>query len=215
MPRPCPPSLNPPPTAPWPHVRRPPTRSAVRGAMVSIMLAAGSRRLEAPAPSSAPGSSEYSSTRPAEYGGVPERSGPPRAGEGGRWSEAVTAENGGALPRDARTCILWCAIALGALVRGCPFSIVGVASLPSSASSAAAVLAVARTVRAPFARSGRGDGCAGGSAVLGAAPFGESVFGRFGRIGSPVLPGERLEVGVGSHFRCLAATSCHARSLIS
>ncbi len=42
----------------------------------------------------------------------------------GRWSEAVaTGER--ALPRNASTCLLWCAIALGALVRGCPLSHVG------------------------------------------------------------------------------------------
>lgn len=43
---------------------------------------------------------------------------------GGCWSAAVTAGSA-ALPRDASTCILWCAIALGALVRGRPLSQVG------------------------------------------------------------------------------------------
>ena len=37
------------------------------------------------------------------------------------WSNALAAEHGsGALPRDPSTCVLWCAIALGALVRGIP-----------------------------------------------------------------------------------------------
>ena len=37
------------------------------------------------------------------------------------WSSALAAENGpGAMPRDPSTCALWCAIALGALVRGYP-----------------------------------------------------------------------------------------------
>ena len=43
------------------------------------------------------------------------------------WSSALAAENGpGALPRDPSTCALWCAIALGALVRGFPLDHVGV-----------------------------------------------------------------------------------------
>lgn len=41
------------------------------------------------------------------------------------WTSAMTA-GGATLPRNASTCILWCAVALGALVRGRPFSYVGV-----------------------------------------------------------------------------------------
>ena len=44
----------------------------------------------------------------------------------GDWSNALAAENGpGVLPRDASSCVLWCAIALGALVRGTPLDHVG------------------------------------------------------------------------------------------
>lgn len=45
---------------------------------------------------------------------------------GSGWSNALATGNGpGALPRDASTCGLWCAIALGALVRGFPLDHVG------------------------------------------------------------------------------------------
>lgn len=47
------------------------------------------------------------------------------------WSDALVGEGGTPrLPRDSSTCILWCAIALGALVRGHPMAQVG-ALLPS------------------------------------------------------------------------------------
>ena len=46
----------------------------------------------------------------------------------GRWSKAVTA-GGAVLPRTTSTCLMWCAIALGALVRGIPLTHVG--GLPS------------------------------------------------------------------------------------
>ena len=41
------------------------------------------------------------------------------------WHGAEAAEDGGTRPRNASTCLLWCAIALGALVRGCPLTNVG------------------------------------------------------------------------------------------
>ncbi|CAN0425356.1 unnamed protein product [Pylaiella littoralis] len=39
----------------------------------------------------------------------------------GHWDQAVLAGDG-ALPHDSSTCLLWCAVALGALVRGCPLT---------------------------------------------------------------------------------------------
>ena len=42
----------------------------------------------------------------------------------GRWSKAVPARSA-ALPRTTSTCLMWCAIALGALVRGIPCTHVG------------------------------------------------------------------------------------------
>ena len=38
------------------------------------------------------------------------------------WHGAEATKDGGARPRNASTCLLWCAIALGALVRGCPLT---------------------------------------------------------------------------------------------
>ncbi|CAN0428305.1 unnamed protein product [Pylaiella littoralis] len=40
----------------------------------------------------------------------------------GYWDQAVPAGGGTTLPHDSITCLLWCAVALGALVRGCPFT---------------------------------------------------------------------------------------------
>ena len=42
----------------------------------------------------------------------------------GRWSKAAPTTDV-ALPRTTSTCLMWCAIALGALVRGCPLTNVG------------------------------------------------------------------------------------------
>lgn len=42
----------------------------------------------------------------------------------GCWSKAVPAGDGQLLPGSS-TCLLWCAVALGALVRGCPLTNVG------------------------------------------------------------------------------------------
>ena len=89
--------------------------------MFSIMLAAEPRREEASTPFPAPVNVEDRPNKPAE-GRALESSSTRRAE--GRWSEAVTAENR-VLPHTARTCILWCAIGLGALVRGCPLIDVG------------------------------------------------------------------------------------------
>ncbi len=86
--------------------------------MFSVLFIVGQRKKEAPAP----GRSEDHQHWLAEDGLL--GSGRIRRAEGIR-SEAVAAENR-ALPRNARTCILWCAIALGALVRGCPSADVGV-----------------------------------------------------------------------------------------
>lgn len=50
-----------------------------------------------------------------------------RRAERGCWGDAVTVAVGGRnLPSDASTCLLWCAVALGALVRGSPLTTVGV-----------------------------------------------------------------------------------------
>ena len=56
-----------------------------------------------------------------------------RWGGEGCWGETMAARNEPP-PRDAATCIMWCAIALGALVRGCPLSLVGIAATASSSS---------------------------------------------------------------------------------
>ncbi|CAN0428352.1 unnamed protein product [Pylaiella littoralis] len=40
---------------------------------------------------------------------------------GGHWDQAVPA-GGGPLLHDSSTCLLWCAVGLGALVRGCPLT---------------------------------------------------------------------------------------------
>lgn len=105
----------------------PRVHSTVRGAMVGVMLAGASLRhqLHAGAPS-AP------QPPPALVEGI---AGGVRHGIGGNshdvddggWSSALAAENeSGALPRDTSTCVLWCATALGALVRGVPLDHVGV-----------------------------------------------------------------------------------------
>lgn len=99
--------------------------SAVRGAMVGVMLAGASlhhhRHPGAPAPS-------YSAPRLVGEGngGVQQAVGESKNASDGGWGTALAAEAGPAkMPRDASTCILWCSIALGALVRGCPVDHVG------------------------------------------------------------------------------------------
>lgn len=42
----------------------------------------------------------------------------------GYWDQAVPSGHG-TLPHDPSMCLLWCAVALGALVRGCPLENVG------------------------------------------------------------------------------------------
>ena len=95
--------------------------SIVRGAMVSVLLAGASLqhhhhpRTPLPSPSS-PGLVEE------DIGGVRHAvDGSSDATDDSAWSSALGAESGsGVLPRDPSTCVLWCAIALGALVRGVP-----------------------------------------------------------------------------------------------
>jgi len=84
------------------------------------MLTAGQRQQEASA--FAPersGHNRYWSTEDGTLGSSSVRR------TEGSLSEAVAAVNR-PLPRDSKTCILWCAISLGALVRGCPLADVGV-----------------------------------------------------------------------------------------
>eukprot|EP00752_Nemacystus_decipiens_P002827 g2635.t1 len=99
------------------------SESTVRRAMVSVMLADLSLQHQ-----HHPGAPLPSHSSPALVG---EDAGSIRQIVGdssdemsdNAWSNALrlTAENrSGALPRDPSTCVLWCAIALGALVRGIP-----------------------------------------------------------------------------------------------
>jgi len=113
----------------------------VRGAIVGIMLEGGSpgkdravaaeRHTRAPAPSAPDQFRDSSVGRQRHVGeghcdfrstggefGEREREDP-----GSCWRMVVAAESGaGVTPRDASTCILWCAVALGALARGCPLA---------------------------------------------------------------------------------------------
>ena len=100
------------------------THSDVRGAMMSIMLAERPRHSEAQTKFHARGQDVEDIRMPVE-----DEIGQALGSGSGRqtvgcWSEAVTADDR-VLPCDAPTCVLWCAIALGALVRGCPLSHVG------------------------------------------------------------------------------------------
>ncbi|CAM9613649.1 unnamed protein product [Ectocarpus sp. 12 AP-2014] len=94
------------------------TESIVRGAMVSVMRAnnvlnqQGATTPARPPPAAARGwLVEEDDTEEAPVSSV--------RTEEACWRNAVTTEDA-TLPRDASTCILWCAIALGALVRGYP-----------------------------------------------------------------------------------------------
>ena len=86
----------------------------VRDAMVSVMLATTPQFTAVPSPPPPPteaveeGRDELDSNCQVE----------------GRWSKAIPATDV-ALPRTTSTCLMWCAIALGALVRGCPSANVG------------------------------------------------------------------------------------------
>ena len=99
----------------------PRVHSTVRGAMVGVMLA---------------GVTSPSRSSP----GLVEEEDAGRFGEsshdvgGIAWRISLATESGpsGALPRDPATCVLWCTIALGALVRGTPMDHVGVAPNMSS-----------------------------------------------------------------------------------
>eukprot|EP00903_Cladosiphon_okamuranus_P006027 g5945.t1 len=118
--------------------------STIRKAMVCIMVAVGTHYSERPPAVTAVTTAATSATVAPAHGDEIEHIGRSRAtagaeeGDGvreaqargapteGCWGEAiVTAMAGGKqLPSDASTCLLWCAIALGALVRGCPLATV-------------------------------------------------------------------------------------------
>lgn len=98
----------------------PSAHSTVRGAMVSVMLAGSSLQHQ-----HRPGGPSPSHSSPGivgeDAGGVRQAAGERRVTSYSGWSSALAAETrSGAVPRDPSTCILWCAIALGALVRGFP-----------------------------------------------------------------------------------------------
>lgn len=105
--------------------------SIVRDAMVSIMLAGGSPQYRNHSGASSP----FQPSPLHEQGLVGEDSDDTRQGvfgemsakvDEGCWSNALAADRGSQiLPRDSSTCILWCAVALGALVRGRPVAQVG------------------------------------------------------------------------------------------
>lgn len=105
-------------------------RSTIRGAMVNIMLAGGSPQHHLHHHSARPLLFQPSSTW-CEHGFVDTTQdcfGDISAKkEASDWSDAPPVAEGGTprLPRDSSTCILWCAIALGALVRGHPIPQVG------------------------------------------------------------------------------------------
>ncbi|CBN75199.1 hypothetical protein Esi_0072_0052 [Ectocarpus siliculosus] len=99
------------------------TESIVRGAMVSVMRASNGLNQR--------GATTPARPRPATDGAwlveeddTEEAPASSVRTEEACWRKAVTTEDA-ALPRDASTCILWCAIALGALVRGYPLPHVG------------------------------------------------------------------------------------------
>ncbi len=86
---------------------------AIRDAMVNVMLA------------TTPGCGAFSSTPLPLTGCAEETDLDDDHCEGeGRWSKAALAMNA-ALPRTTSTCLMWCAIALGAIVRGTPLNQVG------------------------------------------------------------------------------------------
>ncbi|CAM9198085.1 unnamed protein product, partial [Hapterophycus canaliculatus] len=95
------------------------SESTVRSAMVSVMRASvpGRRRAAPRSPSArgAPGDNRLSG------GDSPKAPGSRGDEKEGCWKEAFMAR-GAELPYNSSTCVLWCAIALGALVRGCPFA---------------------------------------------------------------------------------------------
>jgi len=105
--------------APLSRDRFPPTTHVssvtrvIRDAMVNVMLA------------TTPQCGALLATPPLHTGGVEESD----VADGnceveGRWSKAVLATNA-VLPRTTSTCMMWCAIALGAIVRGTPLNHVG------------------------------------------------------------------------------------------
>lgn len=96
--------------------------SAVRGAMVGVMLAGTS-------PQSHQYTTRATSPLRSSPGLVEEDADSVNSSVGdSAWRIALAAVRGsGALPRDPSTCVLWCAIALGALVRGVPLDHVGAA----------------------------------------------------------------------------------------
>ena len=88
--------------------------SAVRDAMVSVMLATTPQRTAVPLPPLPPTEgAEAESDRIDHY--CPGQ---------GPWNMDVAAPDA-TLPRTTSTCLMWCAIALGALVRGIPLTHVG------------------------------------------------------------------------------------------
>ena len=111
-----------------------PPRSTIRGAMVRVMLAGGPRQ-------QCPYRRHRSRGREEEdeHGldgedlddSLHTAFGDTTASEDGSCqSDALTAESEtSTMPRDSSTCILWCAVALGALVRGYPLAQVVVALL--------------------------------------------------------------------------------------
>ena len=109
-------------------------RSTVRDAMVSIMLAGGPPRHGHHRHSGAPSPFQplpwhqqeavgegHEDARQSDFGEISTN-----VDEDCWSSNTLAAENKTrALPRDSSTCMLWCAVALGALVRGHPVAQVG------------------------------------------------------------------------------------------
>ncbi|CAN0573496.1 unnamed protein product, partial [Ectocarpus sp. 12 AP-2014] len=94
--------------------------SIIRTAMVGVMFSAVKNppsRIVSSSSSSSSSSSMSSSSWSSSSSGTDDD-----VEEGAPWSAAVTTRGGEGAPwpRDPSTCLLWCAIALGALVRGCP-----------------------------------------------------------------------------------------------
>ncbi|CAB1105102.1 unnamed protein product [Ectocarpus sp. CCAP 1310/34] len=109
-----------------PSVRSVPLDSDVRGAMVSVMQANLLNQRGAASCGPSPAAARCGLAEEDDTEATPLSSSVRT--EEACWRNAVTTEDA-ALPRDASTCILWCAIALGALVRGYPLAHVQWANL--------------------------------------------------------------------------------------
>ncbi len=99
-----------------------PPRSIVRDALVNVMVSGATSQRAKPSQSAPPPPPPAAALVAVEDGHELVES---NGQVDGCWSKVAASPGGRELPRDASTCLLWCAIALGALVRGCPLTQVG------------------------------------------------------------------------------------------